>query len=72
MVWGWTVFTSASSTGIVRDQALHALGDGSPGHLEGRIITEVEKMYNDPHPPVKKKARKMLNSYRRRGKWNVL
>ena len=59
-------------TGIVRDQALHALGDGSPGHLEERIIEEVEKLYNDPFPDVKKKARRMMNSYRKTGKWNVL
>ena len=58
--------------GIVRDQALHALGDGSPTHLEERIVEAVEKMYNDPNPDVKKKARRMLNSYRRTGKWNVL
>lgn len=58
--------------GIVRDQALHALGDGSPSHLEERIVEAVESMYNDPHPDVKKKARRMLNSYRRTGKWNVL
>lgn len=55
--------------GAVRGQALHALGDGSPSHLEQRIV---EALYNDPHPDVKKKARKMLNSYRRTGKWNVL
>ena len=58
--------------GCVRDQALHALGDGSPLHLEERIVEAAERLYNDPHPPVKKKARKILNSYRRTGKWNVL
>ena len=58
--------------GIVRDQALHALGDGSPAHLEERIVEAIENMYNDPHPDVKKKARRMLNSYRRTGKWNIL
>ena len=57
---------------LVRDQALHALGDGSPKHLELRILEIIEKMYNDKEPRVKKKARKMLNSYRRNGKWNVL
>ena len=56
----------------MRDQALHALGDGSPNHLEERIVSEVEKLYNDPHAQVKKKARRMLNSYRRSGKWNIL
>ena len=63
---------SAAHSGMVRDQALHALGDGSPTHLEERIVEEVEKLYNDPYPDVKKKARRMLNSYRRTGKWNVL
>lgn len=58
--------------GIVRDQALHALGDGSPSHLEEKIVIKLEELYNDPHPDVKKKARRMLNSYRRTGKWNVL
>ena len=27
----------------MRDQALHALGDGSPAHLEERVVEEVEK-----------------------------
>ena len=53
-------------------QALHALGDGSPVHLEAEIVEAAERLYNDPHPDVKKKARRMLNSYRRTGKWNVL
>ena len=57
---------------IVRDQALHALGDGSPKHLEGRIVEAVEDMYNDPAPAVRKKARRMLMAYRKTGKWNIL
>ncbi len=58
--------------GIVRDQALHALGDGSPGHLEERIVEVIEQLYNDPFPDVKKKARRMMKAYRYTGKWNVL
>jgi len=58
--------------GLVRDQALHALGDGSPRHLEEQIITAVEEMYNDTNDNVRRKARKMLTAYRRTGKWNVL
>lgn len=53
-------------------QALHALGDGSPTHMEEEIMEAVERLYNDPHPNVKKKARRMMNAYRRTGKWNVL
>ena len=56
----------------MRDQAIHSLGDGSPSRLEEQILKVIEDKYNDPHPEVKKKARKMLNTYRRTGKWNVL
>ena len=62
----------ADEDGLVRDQALHALGDGSPTHFEERIVEAIEKMYNDPQPEVKKKARRMLNHYRKTGKWNIL
>lgn len=62
----------ADEEGSVRDQALHALGDGSPAHLEERIVEATEALYNDPHPDVRKKARRMLNAYRRTGRWNVL
>lgn len=71
-VWERVFEMLGDESGIVRDQALHALGDGSPAHLEERIVTAVEGLYNDPHPDVKKKARRMLNAYRRTGKWNVL
>ena len=68
----YNIIISYPNTGMVRDQALHALGDGSPTHLEQRIVEAVEKLYNDSYADVKKKARRMLNSYRRTGKWNVL
>lgn len=71
-VWERVFEMLDDESGIVRDQALHALGDGSPAHLEERIVAAVEGLYNDPHPDVKKKARRMLNAYRRTGKWNVL
>lgn len=58
--------------GSVRDQALHNLGDGSPSHMEERILEATQKMYNDPHDGARKKARRMLNAYKRTGKWNVL
>ena len=53
-------------------QALHALGDGSPVRMETEVMAAVESLYNDPHPDVKKKSRRMMNAYRRTGKWNVL
>ena len=71
-IWERILECTNDADPLVRDQALHALGDGSPNHLELRIVEIVEKMYNDEDARVKKKARKMLNSYRRTGKWNVL
>ena len=71
-VWERIFEMCEDEDGDVRDQALHSLGDGSPGHLEERIVAVIEDKYNDPHPNVKKKARRMLNSYRKTGKWNVL
>ena len=47
------------------------MGDGSPAHMEAEIMEAVEGLYNDPHPEVKKKARRMMNSYRRTGKWSL-
>ena len=71
-VWERIFEMCEDEDGWVRDQAIHSLGDGSPGRLEEQILTVIEDKYNDPHPEVKKKARKMLNTYRRTGKWNVL
>lgn len=71
-LWERIFELTEDEAGIVRDQALHALGDGSPRHLEERIIETVERLYNDPEPSVRKKARRMMNSYRRTGRWNVL
>jgi HEAT repeat protein len=71
-VWERIFEMCQDEDGSVRDQALHSLGDGSPTHLEERIVAVLEDKYNDPHPSVKKKARKMLNAYRKNGKWNVL
>lgn len=72
--WESSVFGTCTHTnaGMVRDQAFHALGDGSPAHLEERVIKAAENLYNDPYPDVKKKARRLLNSYRKTGKWNIL
>ena len=71
-VWERIFEMTEDESPIVRDQAMHALGDGSPRHLEARIAEVLDKRYNDPDPAVRKKARRMLTSYRNTGKWNVL
>jgi hypothetical protein len=71
-VWERLFEMTSDPVAIVRDQALHALGDGSPKHMEDRVVEVAERLYNDPDPSVKKKARRMLNAWRYTGKWNVL
>ena len=72
LVWERLFEMIRDEAAMVREQALHALGDGSPAHLESRVVEAVELLYNDPDLSVRKKARRMLNAYRRTGKWNVL
>ena len=72
VVWERIISMTEDESGEVREQALHNLGDGSPRHMEERVMQVVEKLYNDPDLKVRKKARKMCISYRKTGKWNVL
>ncbi len=72
MLWDRIIEMTDDEDGAVRDQALHNLGDGSPKHLEFRILEVLEKHYNDHDMNVRKKARKMFTNYQHKGKWNVL
>jgi len=56
----------------VREQVLHNLCDGSPPEMESRVMEVVEKLKSDPVNQVRKKANKVIASYIRTGKWNVL
>jgi hypothetical protein len=56
----------------VRYQVLHNLCDGSPHNLESEVIPILESMWNDPDKKIRRQVRRVLNSYRRTGKWNVM
>jgi len=56
----------------VRGHVLHVLGDGSPRHREAEVVRAVERMWDDPDPGLRRRARKLLTHYRRTGKINVL
>jgi len=56
----------------VRYQVLHSLCDGSPHELEERIVPVLEEMYNDGCEKIRRQARRVLCSYRKTGKWNIL
>jgi vesicle coat complex subunit len=56
----------------IRYQALHNMCDGSPESLEEKVVESLEKFNRDPDPDVRRKAHKVLASYLRTGKWNIL
>lgn len=56
----------------IRSQVLHNMCDGSPEHLENRIVEALEVFNRDPNQDVKRTAHKVMASYLRTGKWNIL
>jgi len=56
----------------VRYQVVHTLCDGSPKHMELKIVDTLQSMWNDKEDKIRKKVRFALNAYRRTGDWNVL
>jgi len=56
----------------VRYQILHNICDGSPDHYETRVSDALEKFNRDEDKDIRRKAHKVLASYIRTGKWNVL
>jgi hypothetical protein len=57
---------------VVRQQVLHTLCDGSPACREEQVIEAVERLARDADPKVRKQARRVINEYRRSGRWNIL
>jgi hypothetical protein len=46
--------------------------DGSPDHLEERVYETLEVFNRDPDKEIRRRAHKVMASYLRTGKWNVL
>jgi len=56
----------------VRYQVLHNLCDGSPRSMEEEVIALLEKLHNDKSKKVRRQVHRVLTSYRKTGKWNIL
>jgi DNA-binding Xre family transcriptional regulator len=56
----------------VRYQVLHNICDGAPPELEPRVAEALEVFNRDPDKDIKRTAHKVLASYLRTGKWNIL
>lgn len=56
----------------VRDEVVHALGDGSPKDRVLEVVAAADKLRNDRDKRVRRRAQRILRSYHRTGKVNVL
>ncbi len=71
-VWGRLFEMTEDEDVRVRYQVLHNICDGSPDHLESSVVDALEKFNRDEDKEIRRKAHKVLASYLRTGKWNVL
>ena len=51
---------------------LHNICDGSPADYEDKVAEALEKFNRDPDSYIRRRAHKVIASYERTGKWNVL
>ena len=51
---------------------LHTLCDGSPSHLEDAIMDAVASFNGDEDKVIRRRANKVMGTYRATGKWNIL
>ena len=56
----------------VRYQVLHTICDGSPNHLEFKVMDAIERFNHDTDTEIKRRAHKIMANYSRKGKWNIL
>ena len=56
----------------VRYQVLHNMCDGAPPDLEPRVAQALEIFNRDSDKDIKRAAHKVLASYLRTGKWNIM
>ena len=56
----------------IRARVMHIVCDGSPTRLEDKVIDAVESFNRDKNPEIRRKAHKVLGTYKKTGKWNIL
>ena len=68
--WNRVIEMTTDPESEVRRIALHAILDGSPRSRRAEVIRALEGMYHDPHPRLRRQARKVLARHRATGKVN--
>lgn len=56
----------------VRGRVLHVICDGSPAHVEARVAEALDVFIRDADGGVRRTANRVLATYRRTGRWNIL
>ena len=56
----------------IRYQVLHNMCDGSPPSMEDRVRDALEVFNRDKDGKIRRTAHKVIASYMRTGKWNIL
>merc|ERR1712050_2017 len=56
----------------VRMQVFHNICDGSPPKYESQVKDALEKLNHDPDSEIRRKVHKVMATYERHGKWNIL
>mmetsp|Transcript_33039 Transcript_33039/g.29279 ORF Transcript_33039/g.29279 Transcript_33039/m.29279 type:complete len:106 (-) Transcript_33039:52-369(-) len=70
--WNRIIELATDSDEKIRYQVLHNLCDGSPPHLESRIVETLEIFNRDPNKKIRRAVHKVLGSYLHTGEWNVM
>lgn len=70
--WNRVLEMTEDEDETVRENVLHVLCDGSPDYLEDQVIKAVQGFNRDSSKYIKRRAHKVLGSYYKTGKWNVL
>lgn len=63
---------SCAYSAMMALQVLHTICDGSPAFLETRVAAALEEFNHDSDKAIRRTAHKVLASYSRTGKWNIL
>jgi hypothetical protein len=56
----------------IRQRVLHIICDGSPKHLEDKVYETLGKFNYDRDSDIRRTAHKVMVTYERTGKWNIL
>ena len=70
--WNTTFKLATDKNDDIRYQVLHNMCDGSPPHLEDKVVKTLEIFNRDSNKKIRRKAHQVLGSYLHTGEWNIM